>query len=102
MASGMSPTKDQIDRVLKEAFGVIHLEIDDQSHLHTRHREAMVRGGGHYHLRIVSNRFQGLKLIERHRLIYEALKPYFAKEIHALAIEALTAEEWQRQRAHGR
>ena len=49
--------------------------------------------GGHYQLTIVARRFDGQSLVARHRLVYEALGDMMQKEIHALAITALTPEE---------
>jgi acid stress-induced BolA-like protein IbaG/YrbA len=50
-------------------------------------------GGGHYHLSIVSPRFNGLSMLERHRMIYELLGQLMHKEIHALRIDARASVE---------
>jgi BolA family transcriptional regulator, general stress-responsive regulator len=64
--------------------------IDDSAHHvgHTGHR-----GGGHFTLEITSPRFQGLSLVKRHQLVYQALGDYVGREIHALSIIAKTPEE---------
>ncbi|MFM8246523.1 MAG: BolA/IbaG family iron-sulfur metabolism protein, partial [Burkholderiaceae bacterium] len=46
--------------------------VDDESHLHAGHAGA-ASGGGHYRLRLVSARFEGLSKVARHRLVYDAL-----------------------------
>jgi len=74
------------------ALEPLSLEIEDESHLHAGHAGAR-GGGGHYRLRMVSERFNGLGTLARHRMIYEALGDMMQGSIHALAIKALTADE---------
>ncbi len=66
--------------------------IDDESHLHAGHAGA-ASGGGHYRLRLVSSRFEGLGKLARHRLVYDCLREMMQKEIHALAMTLLTPDE---------
>ena len=68
------------------------VEIYDESGEHIGHAGAQT-GGGHYQLLIVSHRFDGQGRVARHRLVYDALGSMMHKEIHALAITALTPEE---------
>jgi BolA protein len=70
------------------------LKIYDESGEHVGHAGAQ-SGGGHYQLMIVSGRFQGQSRLARHRMVYQALGGMMQKEIHALAITALTPEELQ-------
>jgi len=90
-------TVDKIKQLLIEKFQAPHIEITDESFLHSTHPEALRGGGGHYHVLIVSDRFKGITLIERHRLIYETLQSLFSREIHAFTIKALTTEEWMQK-----
>ena len=69
-----------------------HIEIIDESAQHAGHAGAR-GGGGHYHLSIVSPRFNGLSMLERHRMIYELLGQLMHKEIHALRIDARASVE---------
>jgi len=89
-------TIDKIKQLLTEKFNAPHIEILDESYHHSTHPEAL-RGGGHYHVLLVSDRFKDLKTIERHRLVYQTLKSLFAREIHAFTIQALTAGEWAKK-----
>ena len=50
-------------------------------------------GGGHFAATIVSNRFEGLNAVQRHRLVYEALGELMKTDIHALSVRALTPKE---------
>jgi BolA protein len=87
-----SPTAARLEQVLTERFRPEHLEIRDESAAHAGHAGA--RGGGHFRVRIVSVSFSGLKSLQRHRLVNEALAPLFRTEVHALAMETLTPEEF--------
>lgn len=81
--------------MIRERLAVLEplaLEIQDDSALHAGHAGA-ASGGGHYRLTIVSDAFAGRNTVARHRLIYEALGEMMRKEIHALAIRALTGDE---------
>lgn len=70
----------------------ISIEIDDDSALHAGHAGARL-GGGHFRLRIVAECFRGKTTVARHRLVYDALGELMRTRIHALAIQALTADE---------
>lgn len=68
------------------------MEIYDESADHAGHAGAQ-SGGGHYQLLIASKRFENESAVARHRLIYAALGDMMRKQIHALAITALTPQE---------
>ncbi|MAT64243.1 MAG: BolA family transcriptional regulator [Gammaproteobacteria bacterium] len=68
------------------------LEIQDDSARHAGH-EGAKGGGGHFNVRIVSPAFAGRNLLERHRMVYDALGDAMHSEIHALSIQAKTPEE---------
>ncbi|MES2163456.1 MAG: BolA family protein [Pseudomonadota bacterium] len=74
------------------ALAPLELTLDDDSALHAGHAGA-ASGGGHYNVRIVSLQFEGLKLVTRHRLVYDSVHDMMHKEIHALAITALAPSE---------
>ena len=79
-------------RALLEVLEPSVLELSDDSHLHVGHAGA-ASGGGHYSLKIVSPRFEGQRLVMRHRLVYDALHEMMKTDIHALAITALAPSE---------
>lgn len=68
-----------------------YLDIQDDSALHAGH--AGNTGGGHYTLTIVSDHFENLTLIKRHRLVYDTIGILMKKDIHALSIHAKTSAE---------
>ncbi len=68
------------------------IEIVDDSARHAGH-EGAKGGGGHYRLTIVSGRFNGASRPARHRMVYDALGTMMQREIHALSIQAIAANE---------
>ncbi len=87
--------ESRIERIrasLQAALAPTVLELADDSHLHAGHAGA-ASGGGHYSVKIVSERFDGLRLVMRHRLVYDAVAEMMRAEIHALAITALAPSE---------
>ena len=79
---------------ISEALAPVELEITDESARHAGHAGA-ASGGGHYIVHIVSAAFEGKNLIQRHRLVYDAVGDMMQSEIHALSIQARTPEELQ-------
>ena len=77
----------RIDGLLREAFTIHSLEIEDQSHLHAGHAGAK-DGKGHFRVGIIADEFAGLAPLKRHRLVYEAVGDMMDTDIHALTIEA--------------
>jgi BolA protein len=82
----MAVTAQDIEAALRETLQPAALEITDDSHLHAGHAGA--REGRHFSVRIVSERFNDLSRIKRHRLVYDALHLLIPRGIHALAIDA--------------
>ena len=91
----MSTTDNRVDRIrtlLVDALAPTSIEVGDDSHLHAGHAGA-ASGGGHYRVKIVSERFEGLRLVMRHRLVYDAVQGMMHTDIHALAITAHAPSE---------
>ena len=67
-----------------------HLELLDESHMHSRGLET------HYKAVIVSDVFSGLNAVKRHQKAYASLGDLMG-QIHALALHTYTPEEWAQQ-----
>lgn len=76
--------KAKIELLLAETFKPDYLDVVDESYKHAGHAGA--KQGGHYHVTIGAKSFEGKKLLESHRMIYQALEPV-KSSIHALAIK---------------
>jgi BolA protein len=88
----MTARVKMIEECLQAALEPRHLEVIDDSARHAGH-EGAKSGGGHYVVTIVSSKFAGHNLVQRHRMVYEALGDAMRKDIHALSIRARTPEE---------
>lgn len=88
----MTDREQRITACLTASLDPQDLLIKDQSHLHAGHAGAE-DGRGHFDVRIVSNAFAGKSLIQRHRLVYDALGDLMTTDIHALKIQAKTPDE---------
>jgi BolA protein len=88
----MSERIDRIREKLTTAFSPEQLDIIDESHLHAGHPGAR-SGGGHFVANIVSEAFAGKNMLQRHRMVYDALGEMMNTDIHALSIKAYTPEE---------
>lgn len=77
---------------LQSALEPIDLEIIDDSHRHAGHAGA-ADGRGHFSVIVVSERFRGLPVVRRHRLVYEAVGDMMTTDVHALSIQALAPGE---------
>lgn len=88
----MEDRVERIRQLLDAALAPSELDVGDDSHLHAGHPGA-ASGGGHYRVKIVSERFEGLRLVMRHRLVYDAVHGMMHTDIHALAITAVAPSE---------
>ncbi len=82
----MTVSATDLEAALRSAFAASSLHVQDDSHLHAGHAGA--REGRHFSVRVVSERFQGLSRVARHRLVYDAAAALMGRGIHALAIDA--------------
>lgn len=88
----MNQRVDMIREKLTSAFLPSQLDIVDDSHKHAGHEGAKA-GGGHFNVLIVSTAFEAKSLLQRHRMVYEAMGDAMKTEIHALSIKAHTPQE---------
>jgi len=84
----------RIRSLLSDALHTDHVEITDDSHLHVGHAGAK-SGLGHFTVSVISDDFESINTLGRHRMIYEALGDMMATDIHALSIKANTPDEIQ-------
>ena len=78
----------EIEQQLRARFEITHLQVLDESAAHAGHAGANEQGfGSHFRIRIASPEFAGKSRVARHRLVYDAMEPFIAQGLHALAIE---------------
>ena len=79
-------TADQIEAALKLALQPVSVAVTDDSHLHAGHEGA--KSGRHFSVHLRAQCFGGLSHVQRHRVVYDALRDLIPQGIHALAIKA--------------
>ncbi len=78
----------EMEKRLNANLAPSHLEIIDDSHKHIGHAGA--KGGlGHFTLIISSDALNDKRMVQQHRLIYQALGEMMQTDIHALSIKTL-------------
>lgn len=84
-------TTQQLLEQKLQTLSPVSLMIQDDSALHVGH--AGNTGGAHFTVFIVSDAFEGLSLLKRHRLVYATVDDLMHAAIHALSIVAKTPAE---------
>ena len=69
----------------------LHLEVVNESGNHN----VAPGSESHFKVTIVSTRFEGMRLLDRHRMINEMLAEELSGAVHALAIHAYTEANWE-------
>lgn len=85
-------TQAVIESRLKSAFSIEYLDVSNESHMHN----VAPGSESHFKVTIVSDDFDDLMLIKRHRLVNNVLVEEI-QEIHALALHTLTPAEWSQK-----
>ena len=68
------------------------LSVENESHLHSSDRG----GESHFKVTIVSDKFNDVRRVARHQLVYQFLHDDLDAGIHALALHTFTLEEWHK------
>lgn len=81
-----------IEQKLLAEFSPVHLDVINESSQHN----VPPGSESHFKVVIVSQKFEGERLIKRHRAINSILSEELAEHIHALALHTYTESEWQK------
>lgn len=84
------PVATAIHDKLVDALSPVALEVIDESHQHSGNRRET-----HFKVVVVSDRFDGVPLVARHRMINERLADELAAGVHALSLLAYTPAQWR-------
>jgi len=88
-------SKDRLCAIEHQLIKALHpktLTVKDDSTDHIGHAGA-ASGAGHFTVKIISGAFEGKSLVERHRMVYDAVSELLETDIHALRIEAKAPTE---------
>ncbi len=78
-----------IKQKLEAALNPHFLAVENETHMHNVPADSE----SHFKVTVVSEAFNGLMLIKRHRLVNQVLQEEL-KQIHALALHTLSNNEW--------
>ena len=84
--------KKRLNDALSEALLPVSLVIDDES---GNHRRPGVET--HFTVLAVSEKFQALSRLARHRLVNALVESEFSTGLHALSLHLYTPEEWKKR-----
>ncbi|MES1908217.1 MAG: hypothetical protein MHM6MM_001193 [Cercozoa sp. M6MM] len=87
----------QIEEKLTRALNPLYLDVINESHMHSVPRNSET----HFKVVVVSEQFDSMSVIERHRAVQEALCAELQGGVHALAIRAKTPAQWEKLQARG-
>ncbi len=82
----MNNVKENIILKIKKELNPSILEVEDQSHLHANHNPSAKKGGTHFKVKIISEKFKGKSRLEKHRIVNDILKKEFKNGLHALTL----------------
>ena len=82
--------QNKIDKLLRDNLNVSKLIIRNDSNKHN----VPPNSESHFNVKIVSDDFQDLSQIQRHKIVYKAVRSLLA-EIHAFSITAMTTLEFK-------
>ncbi len=82
---------EQITALLSEALTPDFVEVDNESYLHSSGKG----GNSHFKITVVSDAFDGMGLVARHRKVQQLVAPITLGVVHALGIHTYTPTEWQ-------
>lgn len=82
--------QEVIQTKLHQQLSPKHLDVINESYMHN----VAPGSESHFKVIVVSEQFEGLRLIARHRIINQTLADELANHIHALAIHTYTPSEW--------
>ena len=54
--------------------------------------------GDHFSIIVISNKFNEISLVDRHRMIYSIFKNEIVTKIHAMQIQTYTLDEWKNKK----
>ncbi|HHQ4580094.1 TPA: BolA family protein [Aeromonas hydrophila] len=85
--------QQQIEAKLAAALSPSHLEVINESYMH----RVAPGSESHFKVVVVSQAFEGQRLLGRHRQVNGVLAEELAGAIHALALHTYTEQEWQQR-----
>lgn len=77
------PTPEQVKKYISDGMRCTYLVVDGD--------------GQHFYATIVSEFFEGMRVLARQRAVYAVLGEKMVAEIHALSMKTYTPQEWEKE-----
>ena len=85
--------QETIENKITEALSPSYLTVVNESYMHS----VPPGSESHFKLVVVTDSFHGVPRVRRHQTVNGILKDELAGPLHALSMETLTPEEWERK-----
>ena len=92
----MMNRKLKIEKILVDNFDPYFLLVKDVSEEHRGHANFRENVESHFEIFIVSQKFQNLNNVARHRMINQSLKEEFSSDLHSVTIKTFTIDEYNK------
>lgn len=76
---------------ISAALNPVHFDVINESYKHN----VPAGSESHFKVVVVSDKFEGVPLIQRHRMVNALLEEELKNDIHALSIQAKTPMQWE-------
>ncbi|XP_069123404.1 bolA-like protein DDB_G0274169 isoform X2 [Argopecten irradians] len=90
-SDSLKPVENSIMKKLSERLAPQHLEVINESYMHNVPKGSET----HFKVVVISDQFQSVPLIKRHRMVNDILEDELNSGVHALSILAKTPEQWE-------
>ena len=87
--------QSRIEEKLGEGLAPLHLEVINESDQHN----VPPGSESHFKVVVVSDAFEGKRLVAQHRLVYGLLGEELESQVHALALHTYTEAAWRERNA---
>ena len=78
---------NELRQMIERGLPGAHVEVQDTT-----------GGGDHFEALVVSDKFEGKGLVERHQVVYGALGDAMRARVHALVLKTLTPAQYENRR----
>ena len=87
--------KINIENLILKNYEPEFFSVIDVSEQHRGHQNFREDVESHFEIIIVSEKFQNLNRIDRHRMVNQSLREEFSSNLHSVIIKTYTSEEYK-------
>ena len=88
--------KYKIEKILMDNFEPYFFLVKDVSEEHRGHQNFRENVESHFEIIIVSQKFENLNNVARHRMINKYLKEEFLSDLHSVTMKTFTIHEYEK------